>query len=472
MKLQYGLAIAAFLAACEGTTDGDTNDTDVVDVTVPTSYAFTSREGSVSSVAYDGQTMRHVLINDLNKHIGGLTARLNSGFFPLPGEVRGELEFFFDFDSETSGSIAHLTTTTPTALQSTYDDISSDKDIVGKMAGNDPSTDHTNWNTNFVGWGAEGSTTPEQLVRSWFDMIDRQATDWSNGTYPLDPSGAPVAAVYLTAEGLDLQQLIGKVSGVSVSFSQGVDDYLDDDIDGKGILSDHSALVDGKPYTALEHQWDEAFGYFGASRDFGTRSDDEIADTPAIDADNDGRIDLESEMSFGHSGNAAKRDRGSKVEIDLTAMAWRGFAGGRQLLADTNGALSDAELDALRAYRDEAVTAWEASIAATALHYINDTLRDMEAIGAAEYSFSNHAKHWGELKGFAIGLQFNRNSPLSAANFSLFHELVGDAPVLADADQATRDSYAADLRQARQLLLDVYGFDPANLGDDNGHDGW
>ena len=27
---------------------------------------------------------------------------------------------------------------------------------------------------------------------------------------------------------------------------------------------------DGDPYTAMEHHWDESFGYFGAARDYNT----------------------------------------------------------------------------------------------------------------------------------------------------------------------------------------------------------
>jgi hypothetical protein len=76
------------------------------------------------------------------------------------------------------------------------------------------------------------------------------------------------------------------------------------------------------------------------------------------------------------------------------------------------------------------------------------------------------------MKGFALSFQFNPRSPLTDAQFEELHGLMGAAPVLLHADQAYRDAYAADLRQARTLLGEVYDFDAANLGDDLGEGGW
>ena len=48
----------------------------------------------------------------------------------------------------------------------------------------------------------------------------------------------------------------------AVAFSQGADDYLDDDVAGKGLLVFGYIPAEGKKYSALEHAWDEGFGYF------------------------------------------------------------------------------------------------------------------------------------------------------------------------------------------------------------------
>jgi hypothetical protein len=403
-----------------------------------------------------------------------MTERLNTGsWFPISGDATNELNFYFEFDSSTSGDVDLYLTTDPAALQTTYNDVSSDKNLVGKLAGNDATGQSKDWSTDFVGSGADGSTNPEALVRAWFDEIDLQAVAWSNGNVPTDPSGAEVPSVYVTADGRDLQQLLEKFLRGAVSLSQGADDYLDSDIDGKGLLSDHTAVVEGKSYTPLEHQWDEGFGYFGAARSYDSWTDDEIADLRAMDDDGDGAIDLKSEYSYGHSINAAKRDRGANAATDMTADAFGSFLAGRQLLCETSGGdLSEDQRTELYGYRDTAVLAWEESIASTVVHYINDTLQDMGKMGTSDYSFGSHAKHWSEMKGFAMSFQFNPRSPVTAAGFSRMHFLMGDAPVLSDAPQAERDAYAASLLEARAMLGSYYSFDEANLGDNDGNNGW
>ncbi|NCG20738.1 MAG: DUF4856 domain-containing protein [Rhodobacterales bacterium] len=442
---------------------------------MPASYDFASRFDGESSVSYSGQAFRHLLVNDVTSYIGGITGRIDGGsYFPVSGEVTVELGFYLAFDSSTSGSLNTLTVTDPPALQATYDDLSSDKDLLGKLAGNDPVGQHVDWSTGFVGWDQDGVTTPQSLVDVWVAKIDEQAVGWVSGDLPLDPRGAPVPAVYVTAEGQDLQQLMDKFLRGAVAFSQGADDYLDNDEPGKGLLADHSVAEEGKNYTALEHGWDEGFGYFGAARDYPAWTDDDIADLGYRDVNQDGAIDLSSEMNWGHSVNAAKRDRGSAQSApnDFTAQAWEGFVNGRALLANTSGPLTDDEMAELVVHRDQARLAWENAIAATLVHYINDVLQDMEAMDTDEYSFADHSKHWSELKGFALVPQFNPASPLNDADFATLHDLLDTQPVLEAGTESERAEYMDDLLQARALIGGAYSFHSDNLGDDRGLNGW
>ena len=303
------------------------------------------------------------------------------------------------------------------------------------------------------------------------------AVDRANGTIPLDPTGAPIAKVHVTVEGRDLLELIQKFLDGSVGYSQGADDYLDDDLDGKGLNSDNTMAEGTNPYTALEHAWDEGFGYFGAARDYGEYTDVEISAAGGRpeygsgyhDTDGDGAIDLLSEMNFGHSTNAAKRDKDSNEPTDFTQEAWDAFRRGRTIIASAGGALSQEELDALKAERNAAVLAWEKAIAATAIHYINEVLNHMATFGTTEYSFVDHAKEWSELKGFALALQFNPRSKVSAAEFAMLHDKIGERPVLPGGDV---DGYRAALLEARTTLKDAYDFADANVGDADGNGGW
>ena len=455
--------------------DDATGDDD--DATEDATYNFGSRFADGSSVSYSGQTMRHVLMHDLTERIGGMTQRIAEGWVPDQGEVVEELDFYYVFDSASAGGVAHNVSTDPEPLQGTYDEVSSGKDLRGKLAGNDPDGQHTDWATGFVGWPDPAVTTPDSLVQHWFGLIEGHVLARAGGIVPSAPDGEPIDTAYVTPEGQDLKQLVQKFLLGAIAFSQGADDYLDDDFPGKGLLSDNTAPEDGEAFTALEHAWDEGFGYFGAARNYAEYSDDEIAGADGRedwsdgnqDTDGDGFIDLLSEVNWGHSLNAAKRDRGAVAATDFTADAWAGFHEGRGILAASSGALTEAEMLALQAARDRALTAWENAIAATVVHYLNEVLQDMGAAGTADYSFVDHAKHWSEGKGFALALQFNRRSPL-ADDFAELHDLLRTAPALPD--DADFDDYADDLRAARSLLGEAYGFDPANLGGDDGAGGW
>ena len=76
---------------------------------------------------------------------------------------------------------------------------------------------------------------------------------------------------------------------------------------------------------------------------------------------------------------------------------------------------------------------------------------------AGGYDFADHAKHWSELKGFALSMQFNPRSPLSDADFVTLHELIGDSPILQTASAADRAARETSLNAARTLLVDTYG---------------
>jgi hypothetical protein len=424
-----------------------------------------------SSVSYSGQVARQILISDLFKIIGAelsdATTFDTNGTFVNREAVMNALNSYFDVaDYDVASQRTLLTTATPNAQTMLSEISSSSKDLVGKIAGNDATGQHKDWNSEFAGWGAKGSTTPEGLVRTFFDMLADNAQTQLDGTVRQDPFGNDITNISLTSDGRDLRQLIQKFLSMSVSFSQGVDDYLDNDIDGKGLLSDHTDTE--KAYTSLEHQFDEGFGYFGAARDYLDYSDEEVATKGGRDdwqlyhdTNGDGSIDFNSEYNFGHSANAAKRDRGATVATDFSKEAMDAFLQGRKLLNDTAGvALTDEQRTELYGYRDTAVLTWEKAIAATVVHYINDVDADLEKIGTDDFSYSTLAKHWSEMKGFALGLQFNKATPLSDANFITVHTMLGDMPVLTGEDEVL--AYRANLLIARDLLQAAYAFDAEN----------
>ena len=465
-------------------------------------YGFMSKVGDVnnSSVSFGGQSARHALIAELKHYIGkgGLQADLANGDLTTEQQVIDKLNSYYDATEE---SWDGFEITFTTAKQKLFKELSSSyKSLKSKVAGNDSGGQHKLWNGEqnadghyngvniaFAGW-SEWETiaplipaedvlpqkTPHGLVQQYF----KQIADIAIGTLG-DKRYVPGAEqvvdneipVYVTDNGLDLNQLIQKFLLMSVAYSQATDDYLDE---AKGLAADNIAQDKGtKDYTSLEHQFDEGFGYFGAARDYLSYSDDEIASKGGRDEwqgqhDTDGKdgIDLTSEFNFGNSVNAAKRDRKAVVSTDYTKQAMDAFLNGRKLINDNAGmALTEAQMTELEGYRDVAVDAWERGVVATVIHYINDLDADLAKVDTAEFDYATTAKHFSELKGFALGLQFNPYSPIAGtdeakfAKFLELHTLLKDAPVL------TGDvtGYREDLALASELLRIAYNFNAENV---------
>lgn len=455
------------------TTPITVNVTDVLDT-----YNFLNSDGE-SSVSYSGQVTRMALISELNQYIASeLQTDLESGALTSRQDVIDKLNEFYEISSQNYDLIADtfVIDFIDTPEQTTLRDLSSSqKDLLGKIAGSDAVGQHKDWNNGaFEGWGepGSGSITPHGLVQIYFGMLGDHAQEWIDGNARFDFNQNEITQIYLTTDGRDLKQLIQKFLLGAVAFSQGADDYFDNDTADKGLLT--SNIPNGNAYTNLEHQWDEGYGYFGAARDYLEYTDDEIAGkggredyaTGKHDSNGDGFFDLNSEVNLGNSTNAAKRDRGTSDlsnPTDFTAAAFNALLNGRKIINDNVGAeLTTEQMNALVAERDIVLEYWEKSISATVVHYINDTLADLDNLGTDDFNYADLAKHWSEMKGFALNLQFNRLSPLSDSDYAQMHILFGDYPIF-DGAQVDIDQYKTDLLAARAILQNAYGFDAENV---------
>lgn len=463
-------------------TDSDSNSfskilTIVVSDVLDT-YAFDSKiiSGGIN-VSYTGQIARHVLIAELNHYIGNqLQADLDDGTtFQSRDEILAKLNSYYRTTDVQYDNFP--ITFMSDANQGFITDISSSpKDLNGKIAGNDNSAldQHQDWNNgDFAGWGVTGSTTPEGLIDIFFGQLADNAELHRTGGIRQSVLNENISEVYINADGTDLKQLIQKFLLMAVAYSQGTDDYLDDANVGKGLNSDFNQ--DGtKAYSVLEHQFDEGFGYFGASREYLSYSDNELSGDAGEndradwnnnhDTDADGKFDLTAEVNFGNSVNAAKRDRGTAgnaAPTDFTKQIMEAFIEGRKIINDNAGVeLTADQFTALLAQRDIVVDGWERSIASTVIHYINDTHADLANLGTDDFNFEDAAKHFSELKGFALGLQFNPHSSISLVDFAEIHRLIGDKPEL---DINAVAAYQADLITARGIIATALSFDADNV---------
>ena len=477
-------------------TDGDTVGDACDSSNAPDTYGdfASSFIKGESSISYTGQVARQMLILGLVNTMTSVTEGTDVT------TVTNAMHDWVDGPTEDL-SLAFYTTKggEPVLNAATVSAISSGKNLDGKIAGGDGDGGGETSkliNDEFFGWseGLAASATPIDLVDY---MIGKLATEVSDGTSVTvsTVAGDTVVSVsdYQTdAYGRNWRQLIQKFLLGAVTLSQATNDYLQQDF--ANMLDQEKGT---KAYGTGEHDWDEAFGYFGAARNGNEFTDDEaVGKTPGTgfpeardaykngynDANADGSIDPRSEVFLGISQNCAKRDRldidGDGVgETNMSKEAFDAFVLGRHVIAEATAAqsMSAAQEAIVKAQAEIAGMAMEKCVAATVIHYINDIIADIGNFSDGKFAdtsnFNNYTKHWGEMKGFALGLQFSPWSPFASgegrSNLKLILSRMGDAPVMPDGTQAGiaysggTAGYISMMQGNRTILQEAYGFDEA-----------
>ena len=417
------------LAGCgeddsEGPLTGEPVEGDTA-IEVPSAYVFDSRfvEGK-SSVSYSGQTVRNLLLQDLKVFIDSL------GKDGARAATEQDMLNLYNYDDGLNLKSLSTAGALP-VLENRYSSISTGKNLSGKISGD-----------VVIGY----NRTADELVREWFQIIA------DNSENP-DKLGTP--SVYTDDNGVDLTQMINKVLIGAVPYYQATGVYLD------GLLDrDNSEARNGSdPYTAMEHAWDEAFGYFGAARDYARYTDEQLAGTVddfTFDSNGDGSIDFKSEYNFGLSRNAGKRDKGGSG-VNFTQEIFDAFLKGRTLITN-QGTVAE-----ISQQRQLAANGMEKVIAATVVHYINDTLSDMSTLGTADENRVNLNKHWAEMKGFTVALQYNPFRLISDGQLRELHGIMGQAPAYDAPGSNAYDTTVANYNRAKAVLQGAYGFSGANM---------
>ena len=398
-----------------------------------------------SSVSYGGQMARHVLHTSLKSLSGKGTGEANP-------ELKAQMLAYYEGSEEGHAIISPKTKGDFVIAQTRVEELSKGKNLSGKT-----------YKGAITAW--PGNMTGPEVLRF---MIDK-ASSSEKGYDPLN--------------GLDYIQLISKFAMGAVFYNQAVDNYLDEKLEADTKPNDKPYKA-GTAYTGKEHVWDEAFGYFGAPANV-------LSLTPAqayniaklkseafalADANKDGKVSLYTESVYAHAYYAAGADKSGKTTYlkDIS----EAFIDGRQLIADANGEkLSDEERSQLKAYAKVIGDNWEKVIAEAAFKYAGSVYKDIEKLNAALDSNADiskimrtYAKHWGELKGFAMALQTG-GKDLGETSVKL-NRLIGFGPVLLGNTQVTGidaegnyvqsstqtlDEYMLKMLQTQQLLVDAFG---------------
>ncbi len=443
-KSALGLLIVASLYSCKDKT------VDVIDETgiqVPSTYSFESRfKKGESSVVYSGQVVRNLLIQDIKNII---SAHASGSETYTKQDV---LDRFNHLDEKNTPILTKVGTAYKLKT-SKYNEISTGKNLSGKL-----------FTTSLYSLGNKTAST---VLTDYINSLDfsKTGTDF-----------------YVSSEYIDYNEMINKILISSLQFYQATSVYLSD---SKLYGADNSKVDGTNAYTSMEHTWDESFGYFGSAKDYFNYTDSDLSNSSmsggkysyAKDTNNDTYIDFTSEFNIGFSITAAKRDIGGNVETDFTKDLFDAYLKGRTAITNQKGTLE------IEPHRASIIKNLEKVIAATTIHYINETIEDLSYIGRASShpSYTSGwgtgedaelylkkkllAKHWSELKGYSVAFECNTTNvkTVNTTDLQYIADNIGLKPV---ADAHTTDAnknYITALTNVRTKLKTLYGFSDASV---------
>ncbi len=227
----------------------------------------------------------------------------------------------------------------------------------------------------------------------------------SNGTPGVVTSNDGNKAYFFDANGREHIQLIEKGLMGSVLYFQTASIYL-----GSGKMDvDNEEIAEGKG-TAMEHHWDEAFGYFGVPLDFPANTDG---------------------MRFwGKYANGRNELLGSSEAI------MNAFIKGRAAISNKDLATRDEQIEIIRAE-------WEKVAAGTAVHYLNEANSNF-----ADDALRNHTL--SEAWAFIHALKYNPSKKLTNADV--------DA-ILATLGENFYEITSENIQAAKASLVEAYSFE-------------
>ena len=321
------------------------------------------------------------------------------------------------------------------------------------------------------------STTPSSMQTKYHDISTSHLNDRLDAVsdyilpgYEMNAGDAISAWVTdavtngkTNADGIRLDQMVQKTLWGAVAYWQGTSKYMSKIPNDDNTMSD-----DGDPYTAMEHHWDESFGYFGAARDYNTGySDDNARKTTQNDSNGDGSIDFKTEFNSGWGITAAKRDLvdGVSVDYDFTGTIMNAYLEGRTLI------YNQAPLDEILVQRDIILNTWEKVVAAVTIHYVNDVAADMAALYPADSNAgplsdlsADLNNHWGEMRGYANGLLYNDFKVISDSDLNTILTTMGTSPVYPEDGETVFYNYHEMLvTTVKSLLQNAYGFSDEHM---------
>ena len=345
-----------FLACCLmiitiSSCDKDNNNDPIIpNIDAPETYSF-QRNGE-STVSYSGQTTRLEQADELY-------AALNSAESTAAG-----LDLMFNGSDGSSAGFAN-------ELLNGTSKIIGSKTASSTLAGS--------------------ATTKERFNQYIADFASNVAPNWNMDAAPgmpgsiTSPDGG--STYQINAVGQELDQLFFKGLIGAFTLDQIVNNYIHPNQLDSGTRiddNDNGVLSDGKPYTDMEHKWDEGFGYL-----YGQEGDlDDIGATVGSAPAGSGNLLMKYFKKVNQEGG---------YEPGIGQTVYDAFIMGRTAIVNRDYDLREAQADIIQVELSKVIGYY-------AIHYLNDYLAKVEEgnIAKAHHSLS-------EAYGFILSLQFTNN---------------------------------------------------------------
>ena len=397
-----------------------------------------------NTVSYSGQAARHVLEQSLKK----LAGKGNGGGNATALEA--QMLSYFNGSDEDLPIIAPKSKDGFKIKQTSLHQISKGKNISGKF-----------YDGAMPAW--PGDMSGKDAAYNMISMASKANKGFDAET------------------GYDWAQLISKYTMGAMAYNQAVDNYLDEKLSAEK-KPNNKPYKDGAHYTGKEHSWDEAFGYWGAAahqHGFDPNKVYEIAkmkNQGVADKNGDGMVDLKSEYVFGPTYYAAAFDRSGTKSTDYTNTIYNAFLDGRKLITAAAGdALSDSERSQLKSYAASIEENWEKVLAEAVFKYAGSVYKDINKMkdlsgDDLNKAYRAYAKHWGELKGFAMAMQSGKSN--LGATATKMNDLMGFGPVTLNNTYVTGmdangdfimdrkrswSDYQLHMLNIQQMMVDTFG---------------
>lgn len=351
MKNYFKFLACSLMIITISSCDKDNNNDPIIpNIDAPETYSF-QRNGE-STVSYSGQTTRLEQADELY-------AALNSAESTAAG-----LDLMFNGSDGSSAGFAN-------ELLNGTSKIIGSKTASSTLAGS--------------------ATTKERFNQYIADFASNVAPNWNMDAAPgmpgsiTSPDGG--STYQINAVGQELDQLFFKGLIGAFTLDQIVNNYIHPNQLDSGTRiddNDNGVLSDGKPYTDMEHKWDEGFGYL-----YGQEGDlDDVGATVGSAPAGSGNLLMKYFKKVNQEGG---------YEPGIGQTVYDAFIMGRTAIVNRDYDLREAQADIIQVELSKVIGYY-------AIHYLNDYLAKVEEgnIAKAHHSLS-------EAYGFILSLQFTNN---------------------------------------------------------------